>query len=84
MLSSIQEIRGLAATEIIARWLELSIPNACPTLQMLREIILNVGASCGYSSVANEDRDLLGWAVADSITNPSAVAVVSRSMEQIR
>ncbi len=71
MATPVQEIRGTAATEFVSRWLRGNLPVALPTFNTLSHT----------STILN--RRFYRRGVADSVANPSAVAVVSRFPEQV-
>ncbi|CAM9728086.1 unnamed protein product [Ectocarpus sp. 13 AM-2016] len=85
--SPAQEIAGVAATEFVSRWLRSNLPITLPALNALTLI----EGSCAQqhhrienrSGDGQEQRRVRGWrALADSVAEPSSVAVVSCSPEQ--
>lgn len=87
MASPAQEVRGLAATEYVSRWLRRNLPLALPclTLPLLPTQsghLEHLTESRGDDDRGGRQRLLFSRAVVDSVAEPSAVAVVSRSPEQ--
>lgn len=71
MATPVQEIRGTAATEFVSRWLRSNLPIALPSFNTLSLVSTSL------------NRRSCRRAVADSVANPSAVAIVSRLPEQV-
>lgn len=79
----VREVKGAAAAEFVARWLRRNLPIALPALKTLELVVACRGSrQRGRTSGAQGQRLLAGRAMVDSVANPSAVAVVSRSTEQ--
>lgn len=83
MSAPVREVKGAAATEFVVRWLRRNLPIALPALKTL-ELVACHGSrqQGGKTRGAQGGRLLAGRAMVDSVAEPSAVAVVSRSKGQ--
>lgn len=87
MASPAQEVCGVAATEYVSRWLRRNLPLALPCLTFPRLPTHSghqehLAGNVGDGDRRGRQRLLVGRAVVDSVAEPSAIAVVSRSPEQ--
>ncbi|CAM9369096.1 unnamed protein product [Ectocarpus fasciculatus] len=85
--SPAQEIMGVAATEFVSRWLRSNLPITLPALNALT--LIEGGCARQHRRIGSRSGDrqeqrrvLGGRALADSVAEPSSVAVVSCSPEQ--
>ncbi|CAN0300671.1 unnamed protein product, partial [Ectocarpus sp. 8 AP-2014] len=85
--SPAQEITGVAATEFVSRWLRSNLPITLPALNALT--LIEGGCAQQHQRIGGrggdgqEQRRVRGGrALADSVAEPSSVAVVSCSPEQ--
>lgn len=77
-----REVKGAAATEFVVRWLRRNLPIALPALKYLELVACRGSRQQRRTSGAQGELLLAGRAIVDSVAEPSAVAVVSRSKEQ--
>ncbi|CBN76620.1 expressed unknown protein [Ectocarpus siliculosus] len=85
--SPVQEITGVAATEFVSRWLRSNLPITLPALNALK--LIEGGCAQQHQRIGSRSGDGQeqrrvrgGRALADSVAEPSSVAVVSCSPEQ--
>lgn len=85
--SPAQEITGVAATEFVSRWLRSNLPITLPALNALT--LIEGGCAQQHHRIGSRSGDgqeqrrvCGGRALADSVAEPSSVAVVSCSPEQ--
>lgn len=77
----VQEVAGAAALEFVGRWLGGNLPHSGPALQTLRHIS-SVATAAGGSQDGGSSKGIVGRTMADAVSRPSALAMVSCSTGQ--